>query len=60
MSTETTLVKFLWDEYREIPTANIKFVGGEEGVFATYQENDQIHFLGGDDGGLVGNGYLSH
>ena len=50
MSTETTLVRFPLDEYREIPTKNIKFVGGEGGVFATYQENDQIHFLSGNDG----------
>lgn len=50
MTKETTLVKFQDDEYKKIPTVNIKFVDGEEGVFGTYQDGDQVYFLGGDDG----------
>ena len=45
----TTIVKFP-DGYKEIHTSSIKFVDDVEGVFATYQNGNQIHFLGGDDG----------
>jgi len=44
-----TLVRF-GNDYKKINTENIKFVGGDEGVFATYQDGNLIYFLGGDDG----------
>lgn len=50
MTEETTWVRFPADEYKKIPTESINFVGGEEGVFGTYQNGNQVHFLGGDDG----------
>ena len=45
-----TLIRFFGDNYQEVPEENIKFVDGNEGVFATYQNESLIHFLGGDDG----------
>lgn len=45
----TVTVQF-WDKYKEVPYENIKFVGGDEGIFATYQVGNLVHFLAGDDG----------
>jgi hypothetical protein len=36
--------------YYELEESQIEFVGGNEGVFATYRQKDCVMFLAGDDG----------
>lgn len=45
-----TIKVWFGTDLEEIPESSISFVGGTEGVFATYKNGDQISFLSGDDG----------
>ncbi len=38
------------NEYLDVPTEQITFVGGKEGVFAVWWEDDICHMCAGDDG----------